>query len=115
MGLVIASGAFDGHEDIVEIVLADGLPDLCDGGIEGGAVVLDNGWWDEDTAVEVSEHPLGSGLAQSTQTMPKCSGPTFWTRGWKAPRGLWTASGRWLRGRLRVREVDIETASGKKG
>src|SRR5947209_1209152 len=46
-------------------------------------------------------------------TMPKCSGPTFWTRGWKVPRGFWTASGGRARGRRRVRELDIGTASGE--
>src|ERR1700720_929754 len=33
-------------------------------------------------------------LAQATATMPKCSGPTFWTRGWTEPLGLGISWGR---------------------
>jgi hypothetical protein len=32
--------------------------------------------------------PLKQALAQTTLTMPKCSGPTRWTRGWMTPGGL---------------------------
>ena len=59
---VIAAGAFDGDEAIVELVRGKGLADLGDGGVEVGSVVGDGGGRDEDVAVEVGEHPLGAGL-----------------------------------------------------
>src|SRR5581483_4340996 len=46
--------------------------------------------------------------------MPKCSGPTCWTRGWSTPRGLPTDMGtRRPEGRLREREVAMRQASKK--
>ena len=59
-GLVIASGSFDGDELVAEVVLANGLAELADGIVEGGAVVFDDGGWQEDVSEEVGEHPLGS-------------------------------------------------------
>ena len=59
---VIAAGAFDGDEAVVELVLGEGVPDLGDGGVEVGAVVGDGGGRDEDVAVEVGEQELGAGL-----------------------------------------------------
>src|SRR5262249_37550290 len=48
---------------------------------------------------------LDRALAQSMLTMPKCSGPTFSTRGWRAPVGLWTSCRRSLRRRRAGREM----------
>src|SRR5712691_8247340 len=46
--------------------------------------------------------------------MPKCSGPTCWTRGCRTPPGLATvAEARRAAGRLRERVVDMGPASGK--
>src|SRR5437667_12624519 len=46
--------------------------------------------------------------------MPKCSGPTCWTRGWSTPRGLPTDVGtRRREGRLRERVVAMRRASKK--
>ena len=59
---VIASGAFDGDEAVVELVRGEGLADLGDGGVESGAVVGDGGGRDEDAAVEVGEEELGACL-----------------------------------------------------
>jgi hypothetical protein len=109
---VIAAGAFDGDKAIVECMSSKCLPDLGDGVVEVGSVVGDRGGRDEDAAVEVGEEELGACLAQSKQTMPKCSGPTCWTRGWSTPRGLATLSlGRRRAGRRRVREVAMRRAS----
>jgi hypothetical protein len=44
---VIASGAFDGHEAIVELVVGEGLANARNGGVEGGSVmggVCGNEW-----------------------------------------------------------------------
>ena len=60
--LVIASGAFDGDDAIVELMCGKCLADLCDGGVELGAVVGNVGGRNEDTAVEVSEEELGTDL-----------------------------------------------------
>src|SRR6185312_8035627 len=59
---VIASGAFDGDEAIVELVLVEGVPDLGYGVIEFGPVVCNRSGWDENTAIEVGEKELGAEL-----------------------------------------------------
>src|SRR5216684_7989789 len=41
--------------------------------------------------------------------MPKCSGPTCWTRGWKVPRGLCRTSVRRDRERRQVVVADMGT------
>src|SRR5947209_3070184 len=57
---------------------------------------------------------LERALAKSKVTMPKCSGPTCWTRGWLTPCGFCRKCGEWERERLRVRVTAIGTTS-KKG
>src|SRR5438094_9673915 len=52
---------------------------------------------------------LERALAQSTLTMPKCSGPTCWTRGWKVPLGLCRTAEWRARGRRRVWALDMGT------
>ena len=59
---MVPAGAFDGDQEVLEVVAAGGLADGGDGLSEGGAVVLDGGGRDEDVAVEVGKHPLGAGL-----------------------------------------------------
>ena len=59
---VIAAGAFDGDEAVVELMLGEGFADLGDGGVEVGTVVGDGGGRDEDAAVEVGEQELGADL-----------------------------------------------------
>src|SRR5260370_1501092 len=47
--------------------------------------------------------------------MPKCSGPTCWTRGWSTPRGLLrVGAGRREERRLRVRMVAMRPTSGNR-
>src|ERR1700737_1328005 len=43
-----------------------GLPHLSDGCFESGAIVLDDGWRDDDVAVEISKPPLGTRLGPVT-------------------------------------------------
>ena len=85
--LVIAACAFDSHETVMDGVLGECGAHLSDSRVESGTIVLDDGGRNEDVAMN-----LDRALAQSTQTMPKCSGPTFCTRGWNAPVGFWTDS-----------------------
>lgn len=59
---VVASGAFDGDQAVVELVLSEGVANLADGRAQFGAVVGDGGRRDEDPAVEVGEEELGAGL-----------------------------------------------------
>src|SRR5438128_9764478 len=61
-GAVITAGAFDRHQKILQSVGRQRLSNLSDCRIQAGAVVFDNGWRDDDVAVEISKHPLGSGL-----------------------------------------------------
>jgi hypothetical protein len=59
---VIAAGAFDGDEAVVELVGGKRLPDLGDGGVEVGTLVSDGGRGEEHPAIEVGEEELGAGL-----------------------------------------------------
>src|SRR5205085_1531773 len=61
-GSVVAARAFHRHQEIVEGVLLAGVPDLCHGRLQRGAVMLDDRGRYADVAVEVAEHPLGAGL-----------------------------------------------------
>src|SRR5256885_13349926 len=54
-------------------------------------------------------------LAASTQTIPKWSAPTCWTREWNAPLGLWTVAGRRARERLLLRVLDMGLPPEKEG
>jgi hypothetical protein len=59
---MIRAGLLDGDDEVAEVVLGDGPPELVDGGVESRACVLDCGQRDEDAAVEVGEQPGGAGL-----------------------------------------------------
>jgi hypothetical protein len=61
-GMVIAAGAFDGDDDIAQIVPGHGLTQLSRRRRQGGPVMLDDGGWNQDIAIEVAQHPLGAGL-----------------------------------------------------
>ena len=60
--VVIAAGAFDGDQAVVEVVAAMAWRMAAMAAVEGGAVVFDGGGRDEDVAVEVGKHPFGAGL-----------------------------------------------------
>jgi hypothetical protein len=59
---VIPSGAFDDHDDVLDVVPGHRGANGGDGGLEGRAVVLDGGRFDQDSTVEVGEQGLGAGL-----------------------------------------------------
>ena len=59
---VIAAGLLDGDDEVPQVVLGDGPPEVGEGCVESGAGVLDGGQGDEDAAVEVGEQPGGAGL-----------------------------------------------------
>jgi hypothetical protein len=59
---VITAGAFDGDHAVADLVLLEGQPDLRDGGVEIGPVVLNHGRGDELAAVKVGEEELGTDL-----------------------------------------------------
>src|SRR5258708_2676740 len=60
---MVATGAFDGDDAVVELVLGEGLAGEGDGVVEGGPVVRDGGGRDEDAGIEVSEEELGVSFA----------------------------------------------------
>ena len=59
---VVASGALDDDDQVLDVVPGHGVADGRHGGLEARPVVLDGGRLDEDSAVEVGEHDFGAGL-----------------------------------------------------
>ena len=59
---VIGTGLFDGDDEITEAVSGDRLAQLGDGLLEAVLGVLDDRDRDEDPAVEIGEHGVGTGL-----------------------------------------------------
>ena len=59
---VIGTGLFDGDDEVTEAVSDDRLTQLGDGLLEAVLGVLDDRDRDEDTAVEIGEHGVGTGL-----------------------------------------------------
>ena len=59
---VIASGALDDHDHVLDVVPGHGVANGLHGGLEVGSVVLDRGRLEQDSAVEVGEHDPGAGL-----------------------------------------------------
>jgi len=59
---VISTGALDSDDQITKVVLAHGVSDARDGGIESGTVVLDQSGRNEDVSIEIGEHPFGTGF-----------------------------------------------------
>ena len=51
--VVVASGSFDGHKQVSYLVFLDRRAELCDRGVEIGAVVSHDRWRHTDVAVEV--------------------------------------------------------------
>src|ERR1700682_5288266 len=52
-----------------------GLPHLSDRCFESGAIVLDDGWRDDDVAVEISKPPLGTRLGTVNTDDAEVFGP----------------------------------------
>jgi len=61
-GVMVAAGPLDGDELVAEVMRAQRLAQVRDGGVESSAVMLDDGGWNEDGAEEIGEHPLGACL-----------------------------------------------------
>jgi hypothetical protein len=61
-GSVIAAGAFDRDQEILNGALWQCLPDLSDGAIEPGTIVFHHSRRDQNVAIKVAQHPLGAGL-----------------------------------------------------
>ena len=78
---MVASRPLDDDDQVFDAVPCQGVAHPLERRLESRLVVLDDGRFHEDSAVEVSDHHLGAALAQSTQMKAKCSGPTAWTRG----------------------------------
>ena len=77
---VIFAGALDGDDEVSQIVLAERLADALDGGLQFALAMHHHRGRHMDGAEEIASMNLERALAQSTVTMPKCSGPTAWTR-----------------------------------
>jgi len=60
--MVIAAGAFDGDQEVLQAVSLDGVAERGQSGLELAAVMGHEGRRYEDLAIEVAEHPLGAGL-----------------------------------------------------
>ena len=60
---VVATGAFDGNDAVLKLVLGEGLACAGDGLVECRPVVRDRGRRNEDTAVEVGEEEFGVAFA----------------------------------------------------
>ena len=73
---MIAPGAFDGDHAIADLVLCEGQPDLSNGGVKVGSVVLDRSRRDEVATVEVGEQELGADLVAVEADDAKMFGPT---------------------------------------
>jgi hypothetical protein len=56
--VVVASGAFDGDDEVGEAAFAGNASECGDGVVEFWSSVFDGGRWDENVAVEISELPL---------------------------------------------------------
>ena len=59
---VIVAGALDGDDEIAEVMVGHGARDAGDEVVEPLTGMLDDGGVDEDVAIEIGEHPFGSGL-----------------------------------------------------
>lgn len=60
--LMEATGAFDGHEAVVDLVAGEGSTDQSRSSVELRLLVFNRGGWDENAAVEIGEHEFGTGL-----------------------------------------------------
>src|SRR5262245_23981903 len=56
--VVITTGAFDGHDEVAQLVLLPGGLKLGQGEVEFGTIEFDGVRWDEDATREVAQHPL---------------------------------------------------------
>src|SRR5262249_38073202 len=62
-GSMILAGPFDGDDEVLELVLLDGLAQALQGGLEVAAAVRQVGGWDEQAAIEIGDQVARGGLA----------------------------------------------------
>jgi len=72
---MITAGTFHRHQAVVKTAGRQYLPDLSNRPIQTGAVVFDDGWRDDDVAVEVTQHPFGPGLGTIDTDNAEVLGP----------------------------------------
>jgi hypothetical protein len=77
----ITAGAFGRDQQIIQLVIADGLAELIDRGFERRSIVREERRTHDDVAVEIGEDPLRARLGAIDRDDAKNSGPTSWTRG----------------------------------
>ena len=58
--VVVSAGAFDGDDEVMKCIFLVGFTQAFYGGIQIGAVMFNNGGWDQDVAEKVAQHPLGT-------------------------------------------------------
>src|SRR5262245_47817750 len=74
---VVATGAFDGDQEVFQVVVVDRLAESIDGGVEGRPVVCEGRRSHEHVAIEIGEHPLGPGLGAIDRDDAEVLGPNF--------------------------------------
>jgi len=79
--VVVAAGAFDGHDQVLDAAAVQDLAELGEGGGELNLVMLDERGWDQDVAVEIGEHVFGAGLGTVDGNDPEMFRPDLCTRG----------------------------------
>src|SRR5262245_3023993 len=62
-GAMVLAGAFDGDDEVAEVVLGQGLAEAVESGLQSAVSVADLGRLEQWLAVEVGEHVLGATLA----------------------------------------------------
>ena len=86
--LMVAAGPFHGDDEVVEVVVHDGLTEACDGGLEAVTGVGDYERFDQNIAEEVGEHPLGPGLGAVDADDAEVLGPDLLDTGMDSSCGL---------------------------
>jgi hypothetical protein len=59
---MLFAGAFEGDHEVAQVVLADGLPEAIDGGLEVAALGGQGRGFEQDAAVAVGQEVAGAGL-----------------------------------------------------
>jgi hypothetical protein len=73
--VMITPGAFDSDHQSADVMVGTGALQLVEGSVQLDAVVGDFGGWDEDVAVEVTEHPFEAGFGTIDADDAKVLGP----------------------------------------
>src|SRR6516162_7506098 len=87
-GAMIAPGAFDRDQQIVQLVIANGLTELIDRGLERRSIVSKKGRTHDDVAVEIGKHPFGARLGAINRDDAKMFGTNLLDARMKRAAGL---------------------------